>query len=180
MTTMLLHDRPDFDAMDLRRSLGRFATGVTVITTRGTDGTRIGMTANSFTSVSMDPPLLLFCVANNAPSLEHFKASGVFAIHVLSSEQRHLSSQFARPAADKFAGLEVAVDEDGVPAIKGVLVRFVCRTVSSYVEGDHTIFVGRVNAHTRGEGDPLVFFSGEYKITGDHPEMPPLRGSTES
>ncbi|MCG2622579.1 flavin reductase family protein [Arthrobacter sp. I2-34] len=172
MTTISLTDRTDFDPVDLRRSLGRFATGVTVITTRGADGSRVGMTANSFTSVSLDPPLLLFCIANTAPSLEHFRSSGRFAIHVLSAEQHLLSSQFARPAADKFAGLEVTEDGDGVPEIRDVLVRFACRTVSSYVEGDHTIVVGRVHSYSRRDGEPLVFFSGEYKIAQDHPEVP--------
>ncbi|MDJ0339649.1 flavin reductase family protein [Cryobacterium sp. PH31-O1] len=164
-----------FDSVDLRNTLGKFATGVTVITARGADGRPVGMTANSFTSVSLDPPLLLFCLANSAGSLPDFVAAEAFAIHVLSADQHLLSRQFATPAADKFAGLNVAEDAAGVPEIEGVLARFSCRTVSRTQEGDHTIFIGQVENYKKLDGDPLLFFSGGYRLSQEHPAAPSRR-----
>ncbi|MDJ0349596.1 flavin reductase family protein [Cryobacterium sp. PH29-G1] len=164
-----------FDTIDLRNTLGKFATGVTVITTRGADGRHVGITANSFTSVSLDPPLLLFCLANSSPILPVFETAEHFAIHVLAVDQHQLSRQFATPAIDKFSGLAVTEDDVGTPEIQDVLARFSCRTVSRTTEGDHTIFIGHVRSYKRLEGDPLVFFSGKYRVSQDHPAILPRR-----
>lgn len=166
--------RPDqgvIDTRDLRRALGQFATGVTVITTRDRNGRRIGLTANSFTSLSLDPPLLLFCIANRAPSRPEFEEASHFAIHVLAADQHELSTRFATPSDDKFAGIDVVDGPGGVPLIDGVLARFVCRNAHRYDGGDHSIVIGEVEQWERREGHPLVFHSGAYGVTAPHPEL---------
>lgn len=152
------------DPMELRKAFGQFATGVTVITAGGQGTRRAGITANSLTSVSLDPPMLLFCLANKAPSYDTFTESEYFAVHVLGAEQQVLSQRFSRPAEDKFAGLAVDEGPDGVPLIEGCLARFVCSRENSYMEGDHTIFVGRVRAFERRDDEPLLFHSGAYRF----------------
>ncbi len=114
-----------FDARDLRRALGQYATGVTVVTTVDADGEPFGMTANSFTSVSINPPLVLWAAAKSSPSLPAFEASDRFAVNVLASDQHHLSRQFATSGADKFDGVRV-MDGD-LPLLEGTVAHFVCR-----------------------------------------------------
>lgn len=160
-----------FDSRDLRRALGQFATGVTVVTGRAPDGSKIGMTANSFTSVSIDPPLVLWCPGKNAPSLPDFTEATHFTINVLAADQHHLCRQFATPAEDKFA--EVALSEGiaGTPLIEGAVARFECRTVQRHDAGDHVIFVGEVERYEADGGEPLVFHSGFYRVATTHPDF---------
>ncbi|MDR0226173.1 MAG: flavin reductase family protein [Burkholderiaceae bacterium] len=158
------------DRRDLRRALGRFATGVTVITTRAGDGRRVGMTANSFSSVSLDPPLVLWSLSRQAPSAADFTGASHFAIHVLAAHQHHLSRRFATPQADKFGGLDCCEGVAGLPLIDGVIARFVCRNLRQYDGGDHLIFIGEVECYERFDGEPLVFHSGYYQLTHRHPE----------
>jgi flavin reductase (DIM6/NTAB) family NADH-FMN oxidoreductase RutF len=160
-----------FDRRDLRRALGQFATGVTVVTTLGEDGRRVGVTANSFASLSLDPPLVLWCLDKEAASLPAFNACTRFAVNVLSASQHHLSRQFATPAADKFAGVDVIEGPGGVPLLDGALAHFVCRNVREVEGGDHVIVIGEVERYETFGGEPLVFHSGFYRVATRHPEL---------
>lgn len=161
-------DAPRFDLRDFRTALGQFATGVTVITTLTSEGTRAGMTANSFASVSMDPPLVLWCPGKQVPSAASFERSTHFAINVLASGQHALSRQFATPSSDKFAGVAVREGLAGVPLIEGALATFECRTVARHDAGDHLIYVGEVERYEYAPDDPLVFHAGAYRDTATH------------
>jgi flavin reductase (DIM6/NTAB) family NADH-FMN oxidoreductase RutF len=160
-----------FDPRELRQALGQFATGVTVVTTRGADGRRVGMTANSFTSISLDPPLVMWSPSKTAPSLPAYAAASHFAVNVLASHQHHLSRQFATGADNKFAGLEVTDGIAGVPLLPDVPASFECRTVATYDAGDHVIFIGEVERYTAPGGSPLVFHSGSYQVATKHPDV---------
>jgi flavin reductase (DIM6/NTAB) family NADH-FMN oxidoreductase RutF len=160
-----------FDLRDFRSTLGQFATGVTVVTTRTPEGVKAGMTANSFTSVSMDPPLVLWCPSRFAPSLREFESATHFAINVLESSQHGLSKQFATPAEDKFAGVDTTEGIAGVPLLDGAVAAFQCRTVARHEAGDHVIYVGEVESYRRTDGDPLVFHDGAYHRTALHPDF---------
>lgn len=151
-----------FDATEFRRALGSFATGVTIITTRATNGEPVGLTVNSFSSVSLNPPLVLWSLANNALSLPAFRDNGHWAVHVLASDQEHLSGRFAQRGEDKFAGLDFDEGEGGVPLIKGCMARFQCKTATQYEGGDHLIFIGEVLSFDREDTAPLVFHGGRY------------------
>ncbi|MCW4354676.1 flavin reductase [Hoyosella sp. YIM 151337] len=161
-----------FDGRELRRALGQYATGVTVITSRAPDGKRIGVTANSFTSVSMDPPLVLWCPAKKAPSLPDLTAATHFAVNVLAADQHDLSRQFATPAEDKFAGVPISEGCGGVPLLDNAVARFQCRTVQRVDAGDHIIFLGEVESYDADGGEPLVFHSGAYRLASRHPDYP--------
>jgi flavin reductase (DIM6/NTAB) family NADH-FMN oxidoreductase RutF len=153
------------DAVDtpgLRQALGRFATGVAVIATRTPEGKLEGLTANSFAAVSLDPPLVLWSLRRNAASLPHFARSGLFAVNVLSAEQRELSRHFATPSADKFAGVPHAQGQGGCPLVEGCLAWLECRVDSTVDGGDHLIFIGRVLRASFAEGEPLIFSAGQY------------------
>lgn len=158
------------DIAEFRRALGAFVTGVTVVTTIQPDGSPRGFTANSFTSVSLDPPLVLWSLARQAPSLADFTGASHFAINVLAANQHHLSRQFSTPQADKFGGVDCCEGTAGVPLLNGVIARFVCRNVRQYDGGDHLIFIGEVERYDRFDGEPLVFHSGYYQVTTRHPE----------
>lgn len=161
----------DCDPRELRNLLGQFATGVTVITTRTTDGRNVGMTANSFSSVSLDPPLVLWSIARNAPSLADYLSCGHFAINVLGADQHDISGRFARPAPDKFSGVAFKAGEAGVPLLDGVIATLVCRNVTQYEGGDHLIFLGQIEHYRHGGGDPLVFHGGQYRVAAEHPGL---------
>ncbi|MCQ4084040.1 flavin reductase family protein [Streptomyces sp. RB6PN25] len=160
-----------FERRDFRRALGQYATGVTVVTARTTDGRPVGMTANSFASVSLNPPIVLWCLSKNAPSLPHFTAASHFAINVLAADQHHLSRQFATPATDKFARAPVTVGTAGTPLLDGAVARFQCRTVQHIDAGDHVIVLGEVEQYEAPGGEPLVFHSGSYHMTTRHPDL---------
>ncbi|MGV9779602.1 flavin reductase family protein [Streptosporangium sp. NPDC003464] len=147
----------------LREALGQFATGVAVVTTATPAGERAGVTVNSFTSVSLDPPLVLWCLSRRAPSAPVFLGAGRFTVNVLAAGQDHLSRRFATPLPDKFAGVETRPCPDGVPVLAGTLAYFACRTVTTYDGGDHLIFIGEVERFQRSAGEPLVFYSGGYR-----------------
>lgn len=152
---------PDIDrTRAFRDALGRYATGVTVVTTTGPDGP-VGITANSFTSLSLDPPLVLWCPATRSSRFAVFAAAERFAIHILSGDQRDTGSRFAR-AGDDFSGLAVDRTPEGVPLIGGTLARFDCVTHAIHEGGDHAIIVGRVTAASFREGEPLIFWGGRY------------------
>jgi len=178
-----MSEAPSFDPSEFRKALGAFATGVTIITTRDTDGRPLGLTCNSFNSVSLNPPLVLWSLAQNALSLPAFKAAPHWAVHVLAADQDALSARFAKRGIDKFAGLETDTGAGDIPLLRGCTARFQCRNAFQYEGGDHTIFVGEVLAFDRSEAAPLVFHSGRYahatrRDTADaKPRSPHLAGS---
>jgi len=155
------------DPRSLRHAFGRFATGVTLVTTRGAGGRPEGMTVNSFASVSLDPPLLLWSIRREAASRAAFESSGHFAVHVLAEAQRGLAERFARPAPDgggsRFEGLAWHPGRAGSPLLEGALARFECATEALHPGGDHVIMLGRVLAWELGEGEPLLFHAGRFR-----------------
>lgn len=153
---------PSFDAAGFRKALGSFATGVTIITTRDGAGSPVGLTVNSFNSVSLNPPLVLWSLAETSNSLSVFRAATHWAVHVLATDQEPLSGRFARRGEDKFAGVDVEAGVAGVPLLRRCSARFQCRTAFQYQGGDHLIFVGEVLAFDRADVAPLVFHAGRY------------------
>lgn len=151
-----------FDPKAFRQALGSFATGVTIITTRNDEGEPVGLTVNSFNSVSMDPPMVLWSLANEAMSLPIFRNNAHWAVHVLSTDQAELSTRFAKRGEEKFADLELEEGIGGTPLLRGCSARFQCETAFEYEGGDHVIFVGRVRSFDRSDAAPLVFHGGRY------------------
>jgi flavin reductase (DIM6/NTAB) family NADH-FMN oxidoreductase RutF len=150
----------------LRNALGCFATGVTIITACGPEG-YLGFTANSFNSVSLDPPLVLFSLGRHATSLPGFQFATHFAINVLREDQMELSNRFARPNTDKWMGVDFITWKSGCPILKGTLASFECERHATYDGGDHVIFVGEViHMHADLEGRPLLYFRGGYTGLG--------------
>ena len=160
-----------FDRRDLRHALGQFATGVTVVTARTSDGRKIGVTVNSFASVSLNPPLILWSLARQAPSFADFTSCSHFAVNVLEAKQHHLSRQFSTPLPDKFSGVDFAEGQAGVPIVSGAIAQLVCRKVKQYDGGDHVILLGEVEEYNYNDGEPLVFHSGRYRIATRHPDI---------
>jgi len=150
------------DTLDLRRAFGRFGTGVTVITTRAPDGTRLGVTANSFNTVSLEPPIVLWSLSDQSPSLASFRAAGRFVVNVLALDQLELSHRFSRPAADKFAGVTFSESQDGLPVIEGCAATIECAIVNIHAVGDHMLFLGRVERYAHEQAEPLLFCNGQY------------------
>ena len=154
------------DQFDLRQALGRFATGVTVVTCLGDKGP-CGITANSFSSVSLDPPLILWNIAKVSNSLRAYLAAEHFAINVLGADQRDLSHHFAQSDHTVFKGIEYSVSEHGVPMLPDTIASFECRTHEIHDCGDHFIIIGEVERFVSGDGDPLLFFGGDYHLRGN-------------
>ena len=152
------------DIREYRDALGRFATGVTVITTANGDGQLFGLTANSFTSLSLDPPLVLFCLDNNAQSFEAFNDACHFAVNILSEKQQHLSSRFAKSGPEKWEGVAFDAGHTGSPILPGSLACMECKVSSISEGGDHVIVIGEVLRMERTQEDvmPLLYYRGGY------------------
>jgi 3-hydroxy-9,10-secoandrosta-1,3,5(10)-triene-9,17-dione monooxygenase reductase component len=150
-----------------RDALGAFATGVTIVTTRDQSQHDVGLTANSFNSVSLDPPMVLWSLSKTSLNLAAFIAAKHFAVHVLASDQDNLSTVFARRGIDKFAGLILDRGVGNVPLLEGCSARFECRTEFQYEGGDHVIFVGQVEKFDHFNRAPLLFHSGRYAVAID-------------
>jgi flavin reductase (DIM6/NTAB) family NADH-FMN oxidoreductase RutF len=161
------------DPMHLRQALGRFATGVTVVTTCAPDGKLEGLTANSFSSVSLDPPLVLWSLQKRAPSLESFRSSGFFAVNVLGTHQHSHCRHFATPSADKFTNIEHQIGHGGCPLLADSIATFECSTYSVVEGGDHLIFIGRVERAVYNEGEPLIFSAGSFCVPALLPKSEP-------
>lgn len=155
---------PPFSPTDFRRALSMFATGVTIVTARADDGTPVGMTANSFNSVSLEPPMVLWSLAKTARSLAVFNAAEHWNVHILANDQGALSNRFARVGEDKFTGQPLDEALTAAPLLPGCSARFQCRTMFRYEGGDHIIFVGKVIGFDRAERPPLLYVSGEYAL----------------
>lgn len=148
------------DKVVFRSALGRFATGVTVITTKDETGSPVGVTANSFNSVSLDPPMVLWSLAKTSRSMKAFSEAERFAVHVLASDQQAISNRFVARDTEKFKDIDY-VDE-GVPLLDGCAAIFICKTTYRYEGGDHIIFVGEVTAFKADEKQPLLYLGGRY------------------
>ena len=149
---------------ELRGAMGRFATGVTVVTLLDDQDVPQGFTVNSLTSVSLVPPLVLVCVDHSANILRCFSKNYAFTVNILSEEQEEISSQFASKTEDKFAGIAYEAGKLGPPRIQGCLGYLECRITNQYPGGDHVIFIGEVEVTELGpeEGKPLLFYAGKY------------------
>lgn len=153
----------EFDTRDFRSALGCFATGVAVITAQPDDGPPVGVTVNSFSSVSLDPPLVLYCLGKASQSFDTLAAATGFAVNVLAEEQVELSVRFSRSALqDRFSGLTVTTGASGAPILAGSLATLDCTREAVHDAGDHIVIVGRVRGLTSREGRPLLYFRGRY------------------
>ncbi len=156
----------NFDKRAFRDALGSYATGVAVITVRGRDGALAGITINSFASVSLDPPLVLWSLSLDSPSLPPMRNCGHYAINVLAQDQQALSERFAGTRADRFAGVEFTPGAGDAPLLSGCCAWFECHNVAHHPGGDHLIFVGQVDGFARFDRPPLVFQGSEYHRLG--------------
>ena len=152
----------NFDTREFRFALSGFATGVTIVTAVSKTGEKVGMTASSFNSVSMEPPLILWSVTKAAMSAPVFRDAQNFAVHVLSSDQVELSNRFAKSGMDKFADTDYVTDEYGVPILRGCVARFDCTTWAVHEGGDHWVIFGQVQGIERENKEGLVFSDGSY------------------
>jgi len=160
-------DARQFDAAHFRQALSQFATGVTVITTRLADGTLLGLTASSFNSVSLDPPLVLWSLGTRANSMPVFSGNSHYVINILGAEQAHLAQQFASRMENRFEGVPYTLSRTGQPVLEGVSAWFECHNRSQYPEGDHVIFVGEVEHCEVQPQSALVFHNGRFSKTED-------------
>ena len=155
-------DATRVDAMELRRAFGCFVTGVTVVTTVTADGELRGFTANSFTSVSLDPPLVLVCIAKRAGSYDIFRIADAFTINILQEDQRDISAIFASPRPDKFSGLAWTTEGTGSPVLEDCAAWLDCRAHQQIDAGDHVILIGRVVGFAHSPRTPLGYYNGGY------------------
>lgn len=162
------------DDRSFRLACGHFATGVSIVTMRDTDGERHGLTANSFTSVSLDPPLILVCVDKRIATYPVMERAEGWMVNVLAEQQEELSRRFATPDVDKFAGLETEEGPFRAPRIGGALAYLAARAYARHDGGDHGIFVGEVTDVEYTEGEPLIFYKGMYG-TPAAIRVPPVR-----
>ncbi len=159
---------PSFTPQEFRSALGMFATGVTIVTARAANGRLVGLTANSFNSVSLNPPLVLWSLARAAGSMAVFSAGSHYAINVLAADQQALAQRFAAKDVDRWAGVTWTAGVAGAPLLDGAAASFECFNRSRYEEGDHVIFVGEVERCThRADASPLLFHGGRFYA--EHP-----------
>jgi len=164
------------DPRMFRRALGAFTTGVTIVTTVDNDGVDVGVTANSFNSVSLDPPMVLWSIDRKSTNLQAFTDATHFAVHILAHDQQPLAALFASRGADRFAGMALSRGPGNVPLFDGCVARFQCRTAYQYEGGDHIILVGEVLAYDHADGEPLAYKAGRYAfaVAQETPsEIPP-------
>ncbi len=152
------------DQREFRDTVGCFATGITVITTIDTNDNPIGLTANSFSSLSLDPPMVLFCLDRNVTSFNAFKTGSPFAVNILSDGQQDISARFAQSGPEKWNGLEFDSWDSKCPILQGCLANMECTVASIFEGGDHVIVIGEVSRMTRVDDEtrPLVFYRGRY------------------
>jgi flavin reductase (DIM6/NTAB) family NADH-FMN oxidoreductase RutF len=155
------------DKNELRRIMGHFATGVTIVTTMSKEGQAFGLTANAFTSVSLEPPLLLISVDKKAESYPHLEDSKVFTVNVLADDQESLSRKFAVSGGDKFDGVAYRTGANGAAILDGALAFIECKVYATYEGGDHTLYLGLVEEAQTREGKPLLFYRGGYRAISD-------------
>lgn len=152
----------DVDQRQLRSVLGQFATGVTVVTTTAPDGSKVGMTANSFSSVSLEPALVLWSISKTSSNLAAFQGCKYFAINILTEQQEQISNHFAKSAADKFKALDHVELVLGVPVLSQALTSLVCKNFQWIEAGDHYIILGQIEQCLINQAKPLIFHNGKY------------------
>jgi flavin reductase (DIM6/NTAB) family NADH-FMN oxidoreductase RutF len=167
-TESLCARAPHFSSAEFRTALGMFATGVTIVTARAPDGSLVGLTANSFNSVSLNPPLVLWSLSQAASSMAAFRTGSHYAINILGADQQALAQRFSTRHADRFADVAFVQGQSGAPLLAGAVASFECFNRSRYVEGDHVIFVGEVEhcSHQAGSS-PLLYHGGKFYT--EHP-----------
>ena len=159
---------PSFSIDEFRASLGMFATGVTIVTARAANGTLVGLTANSFNSVSLDPPLVLWSLARSAASMAALRTGSHYAINILAASQKGLAERFATKNVDRWVDVDYNEGIGGAPVLVGAAASFECFNRSRYDEGDHVIFVGEVERCMHSPGaSPLLFHGGRFYT--EHP-----------
>lgn len=159
----------EVDVRELRNCFGKFATGITVITAMAPDGSKIGLTVNSFSSLSLDPPMILWSLDKKSKSLDALKNASHFAVNVLASDQMDLSNNFARTSDEKFDGIELIESKHGLPLLSGTVAHLECKNVDNYDGGDHIIFIGQVECFEIGNKKPLLYTNGQYSVAARHP-----------
>lgn len=163
----------NFDPRTFRDTLGLFVTGVTVITTRDEAGEPVGITANSFNSVSLDPPLVLWSVGLKALSLPAFSTATAYAVHILRDDQAELSQRFAKSGTDKFSGLAIESGLHDLPLLNDCAARLECLPYAKHAAGDHTLFIAEVQRFVSDpKAMPLVYHGGRYAELADKPVTP--------
>lgn len=158
---------PLIDRRELRTALGAFATGVTIMTTRSPNGAFVGLTVNSFNSLSLDPPLVLWSINDVSVSLAAFEQASHFAVNILCEDQADISRRFASQVPNKFAGLEVLDGAGGIPLIAGCAAHLECRTFSHQRAGDHVLFIGQIERFSHCSKRPLIYYRGNYFAAGE-------------
>jgi 3-hydroxy-9,10-secoandrosta-1,3,5(10)-triene-9,17-dione monooxygenase reductase component len=151
------------DASLFKRALGQLASGVTVVTTRNSEGRPLGLTVTAFCSVSLDPPLVLVSIDNRSEAHEGFRACGLFAVSLLAEGQEEISRRFARVGASKFEDLSLATGRHGVLLVPGALAQIECRVAATWSGGDHTLYLGEVLTLRVAPGHPLIYQAGHYR-----------------
>ncbi|MGV6874566.1 flavin reductase [Pseudochelatococcus sp. B33] len=172
-------DAEPIDPRAFRQCLGQFATGVTVITTL-TDGRPVGVTANSFSSLSLDPPLVLWSIGRKSRSFHAFEAAEHFAINILAADQVDVSQRFSSAAEDKFEGFTWSAGHAGLPLIPGAIAHLECSAAAAHQEGDHILLIGRVLRFVSMSGSPLLFAQGRYGVVEEHPAVKATRESASA
>jgi len=155
------------DQRALRDALASFVTGVTVVTALAPSGHFVGLTANSFNAVSLDPPLIVWSLSINSSSLEAFRSTDYYAVNVLAFDQAWLSRHFSASNEDKFSGLEFSQGMGGVPLLTNCCAWFECRNEVQHAAGDHIILIGRVERYRHQAREPLIFHGGRYRALGE-------------
>jgi 3-hydroxy-9,10-secoandrosta-1,3,5(10)-triene-9,17-dione monooxygenase reductase component len=173
-----MDEKGEFDSREFRSALGAFATGVTIVTAVGADGSRVGVTANSFNSVSLDPPMILWSLAKTSRSLAAFEQAAYWAVHILAADQDGLSNHFAKSGIDKFADMDVELGAGDVPLLREYASRLQCKTAFMYEGGDHVIFVGEVLKFDRRDVAPLIFHGGKYALASRKTDPAVLSGNS--
>lgn len=163
---------PEHDPRDFRNALGLFATGVTIVTTKTAAGEPIGLTCNSFSSVSLSPPLVLWSLSLRSPNLPNFLQATHFAVNVLAQDQIPLSQRFAKPIPHKFEGVAHGFGAHGMPLLDSVAAQFECRTEARHYSGDHVIFIGHVLHYSYTDRAPLGYCRGAYAAVHAIPPAP--------
>jgi len=157
------------DAKVLRNCFGKFATGITVITAVAPDGTQLGLTVNSFSSLSLDPPMILWSLDKKSKSLEALEKAPHFAVNVLASDQMDISNNFARSSDDKFDDVELMKSKFDLPLLAGTVAHLECKNINRIEGGDHIIFIGQVESFDTSDKTPLLYTNGQYTIAARHP-----------
>lgn len=157
-----------FDRQDLRKAFGSFGTGVTIVTTKTKEGRLVGLTVNSFSSVSLDPAIVLWSLQKNSPNLDAFESGERFVINVLSQDQLNHSRRFASPIPHKFDGVAHRLGIEGLPVLEDCAAAFECRKMQSFEVGDHVLYLGQVVAYEYQQLAPLLFVQGDYARCVSH------------